>query len=99
MIDEFTANFRGETLRPETDLYSFARGRETESAILCDDRRTVIGHRRRLVGDPWLIKIVPCCVDDPFAILVRAERVAADRRLRRDGSIGIPDEQIQTKSP
>jgi hypothetical protein len=34
MIDEFTADLRGETLRPEADFYPFARRRKTESAIL-----------------------------------------------------------------
>ena len=71
--------------------------RKIESAILWANGRAVISHCRRLVRHPWLIEIVSYGVDDPLAILVRTERVAADRRLRRDTSIGILDEQIQTK--
>src|SRR5439155_1899908 len=97
MVDEFAAHLRRETLCPETDLHAFARRRKTESAILWGHGCTVIGHRRRLVRHPCLIKIVPYRVDDPLAILVRTERVTADRGLRRDGSIGILDEQIQTR--
>ena len=76
MIHEFSANLRGETLRPEADLHPFARRRKIESAILCGDGRAVIGHRRFFVSDPWLIEIVSYRVDDPLAVLVRTERVA-----------------------
>ena len=95
MIDEFTADSRSEILCPEADFHAFARWRKIESAILRGDGRAVIGHRRCLVGDPWLIKIVSYRVDDPLAVFVCAERVAADRRLRRDRSIAILHEQIQ----
>ena len=97
MINEFAADLRRETFCSETDLDAFTRGRKGESAIFRGDGRTVVGHHRRLVCHPWLIEIVSYRVDDPFAVLVRTERVAADRRLRRDGSIGILDEQIQTE--
>ncbi len=99
MIDEFTADPRGETLCPEADLHAFARWRKIEAAILRGDGRAVIGHRRCLVGDPWLIKIVSYRVDDPLAVFVRAERVTADRRLGRDRSIAILHEQIQIEPP
>ena len=99
MIDEFTADPRGETLRPEADLHAFARWRKIESAILRGDGRAVIDHRRCLVGDPWLIEIVSYRVVDPLAVLVRAETVATDRRLGRDRSIAILDEQIQIEPP
>ena len=95
MIDEFTADPRGETLCPEADFHAFARWREIDSAILRGDGRAVTGHRRCLVGDSWLIEIVSYRVDDPLAVLFRAERVAADRRLGRDRSIAILEEQIQ----
>src|SRR5213080_850527 len=99
MIDEVTADLRGETLRPETDLHPFARRRKIESAILCGNGRAVIGHRRRLVCDPCLIEIVSCRVDDRLAVLVRAERVASELRLGRDGSIAISDERNQSEPP
>ena len=81
MIDEFTADPRGETLRPEADLHAFARWRKIESAILRGDGRAVIGHHRCLVGNPRLIEIVSYRVVDPLAVLVLAESIAADRRL------------------
>ena len=81
MIDEFTAYPRSEILCPEADFHAFARWQKIESAILRGDGRAVIGHRRCLVGDPWLIKIVSYRVDDPLAVLIRAERVAADRQF------------------
>ena len=95
MIDKFTADPRGETVCCEADFHAFARWRETESAILRADGSAVTGHRRCLVGDSRLIKIVSYCVDDPLAVLFRAERVAADRRLGRDRSIAILEKQIQ----
>src|ERR1700687_5426557 len=94
VIDKLSADLRGETLRPDADRDAFARGREIVSAVLQGDGRAVAGHRWRLVGDPWLIEIVSCRVYDPLAVLLRAERVAADRRLRRDRSIAILDEQV-----
>ena len=59
----------------------------------------MIGDGRRFVGDPWLIEIVSYRVGAPVAVLVGAETVAADRRLGRDRSIAIFDEQIQTEPP
>ena len=99
MIDKFTADPRSEILRSEADFHAFPRGRKIESAILRGDGRAVIGHRRGLIGNPWLIEIVSYRVHDPLAVLVRAERVAADRRLGRDRFIVILDEQIQIKPP
>ena len=99
MIDEFTADPRSEILCPEADFHAFARWRKIESAILRGDGRAVIGHRRGLIGDPWLIEIVSYRVNDPLAVLVRAEREAADRRLGRDRFIVILDEQIQIEPP
>ena len=99
MIDEFTADPRSEILCPEADFHAFARWRKIESAIPRGDGRAVIGHRRCLVGDSWLIEIVSYRVDHLLAVLVRTERVAADRRFGRDRSIAILDEQIQIEPP
>ena len=57
----------------------------------------MIGHTRCLVSNPWLIETVSYRIDDPLAILVRAEGVAADRRLRSDRAIAILDEQVEIK--
>ena len=99
MINEFTDDRRGETLRPQAHRYAFTWWRKCESAILRGDERAVIGHSRRLVSNPWLIEIVSYRVDDPLAVFVLAERVAADRRLRRDCSIAILYEQVQIEPP
>jgi len=79
MVDEFTADLRGETLFPEADFHSFARRRKIESAILNGNSRAVIGHSWSLVSNTWLVETVSYRIDDPLAILVRAERVVADR--------------------
>lgn len=89
MVDEFNADLRGETLFPEADFRSFARRRKIESAILFGNSRAVIGHSWRLVSNGWLIETVSYGIDDPLAIRVRAEGVAADRRLRSDRAIAI----------
>src|SRR5262249_1814532 len=75
----------------------FARRRKIESAILYGNSRAVITHSRRLVSNAWLIETVSYRIDDPLAILVRAEGVAADRRLGSDRTIPILDEQVQIK--
>ena len=57
--------------------------------MLRDNPRAVVGYRRRIVDHSGLIKIVPYRVGDPLAVLIRTERVAADRGLGRDRSIAI----------
>src|SRR5690348_5115476 len=99
MIDEFTAYLCGKSLRSETDLHAFARRRKIVATVFYGHRRTMIGYRRRFVRHAWLIEIFSGRVFDPFTVFVRTERVTADGRLRSDRSIGILDEQIQTKSP
>ena len=99
MIDEFTADLGGETICPEADLHAFARRRKIESPVLDCNGGAVIGDGRNLVRHAWLIKIVSYRVDDPLAVLVRTERVAADRRLGGDRSIATLDEQIQIEAP
>ena len=87
MIDEFTADGCGKSFCPIADLHPFARWRKAESSILRDNRRAVVGNRRRLIGDPGLIKILSDRVNDPFALLVGTKPEAPDRRFRRDRSI------------
>jgi hypothetical protein len=98
MVNEFAADLCCESLRTETDLDAFPRRRKVESSILFDDGGAMIGYRRSGVGHPMGIQILSNRVFDPFAVLVRTERVAADGRLRSDSSIAAFDEQIQTKS-
>src|SRR5229473_3096617 len=95
VIDELVGYLRGEPLRSDAHRDAFARGRKIEPAVLCANGRAVISHRGRLVGDPGLIEVVSYRVDDPLAVLLLAERIAADRRLRGDRSIAVLDEQIQ----
>jgi hypothetical protein len=59
MINEFTADFRGKTLRAEAGIHAFARRRKIESPIPHDNRRAVVAHRRPFVCHPWFVKIVP----------------------------------------
>ena len=92
MIDEFTANLRCKSLRSETNFHAFTGRRKIVATILHGYRRTMIGHRWRFVGHPWLIEIFPGRVVDPFTVFVCTEGVAADRRLRRDRSIGVLNE-------
>src|ERR1700758_3409735 len=92
MIDKFTADTCDKTPWPEADLNPFPGRGKLESPILRKYRRAVVGHWRRLVSDSGLIEILSDRVDDPFAIFIRTEPVAADRRFRRYRAIAAPDE-------
>jgi hypothetical protein len=81
------------------ELRRVSRAGTTDFSGLRPTGSAVIGHRRRFVGQAWLIEIFSGRIFDPFTVFARTECVAADRRLRSDGPIGILDEQIQTEPP